>query len=286
MKPLLAACLLWLLGTTVAPAATITVTDCGAVGDGSTINTRAIQQAVDRVAQAGGGTVWIPSGVFLSGTLSLRSHVELHLEPGAILKGSPVLADYERNGRRVGLLYTEDALDVSITGPGSIDGNADSFMDARQAKKMSPQDTQYTRQREHFREVKSGLGDGPVVPLERPYQMIIFLHCRNVTVRDVVIQNSPFWTLHCADCDGVMVSGTRIHNSLMVGNNDGLDCTDCTNVLVTGCDIRTGDDALVFSGYAHHHELPGYRDLPGACQNVVVSNCLLVSRSCAIRIGG
>jgi polygalacturonase len=69
------------------------------------------------------------------------------------------------------------------------------------------------------------LGDGPLVPLDRPYQMIIFSNCKNVTVRDVLITNSPFWTLHVADCDGVIISNIKLWNSLMIPNNDGIDVT-------------------------------------------------------------
>ena len=277
----------WLLLAAVPmQASDHSILDFGAAGDGRTLNTRAIQRAIDRCRDEGGGRAIVPAGVFVTGTLQLRSRVELRLERGAVLRGSTDLADYALDGRRVGLLYTEDAEDVAITGPGDLDGSGDAFMALAEAKKMPPAATQYTRQRDHFREVTAGLGDGPVVPRDRPFQMIIFSNCRNVTVRDARITNAPFWTLHFADCDGVIVNGVRIWNNVMVPNSDGIDCTSCSNVLISGCDIRTGDDALVFGGYDHHFDLPGFHGIRHDSENVVVTNCTLLSRSSAIRIGG
>jgi polygalacturonase len=262
------------------------VRDFGAVGDGRTVDTAAIQKAIDACRDQGGGRVVIPRGVFLSGTLRLHSHIDLHLETGAVLKGSPRLSDYQLDGRMVGLLYSENVEDVKVTGRGQIDGNGDVFMDLGAAKKIDAAGSQYTRQKEHFREVLQGLGDGPVVPLPRPFQMIIFSACRNVTIEDVLITNSPFWTVHFADCDSVRVSGIRLFNNLMVPNGDGLDFTSCRNVIVSDCDIRAGDDAIVFTGYDHHFDLPGFKGIRQASENVTVTNCTLVSRSSAIRVGG
>ncbi len=262
------------------------IRDFGAAGDGKTVDTAAIQKAIDACRDQGGGRVVIPRGVFLSGTLRLHSHIDLHLETGAVLKGSPRLSDYQLDGRMVGLLYSENVEDVKVTGRGQIDGNGDVFMDLGAAKKIDAAGSRYTRQKERFREVREGLGDGPVVPLPRPFQMIIFSDCRNVTLEDVLITNSPFWTVHFADCDSVRVSGIRLFNNLMVPNGDGLDFTSCRNVIVSDCDIRAGDDAIVFTGYDHHFDLPGFKGIRQASENVTVTNCTLVSRSSAIRVGG
>jgi polygalacturonase len=262
------------------------ITQFGATGDGTTLNTAAIQKAIDACTAGGGGTVTVPAGVFLTGTIQLRSGVNLRIEEGGVLKGSSRLEDYQLNGRRVGLLYTQNVRSVSITGEGTIDGNGDFFMDLEHAKRIDSVGTAWTRQKGRFRELLQGVGDGPAVPKERPYQMIIFSDCRDVTVKDIRITNSPFWTLHLADCDGVIVSGLRIWCNLLVPNNDGVDVTSCSNVLISDCDIRTGDDCIAITGYAHHFDLPGYNDLRHPCENITVSNCLLVSRSAAIRIGG
>jgi len=262
------------------------IVDFGAVGDGKTLNTGPIQEAIDRCAATGGGTVYVPPGVFVTGTLRLRSNVDLDIESGGVLKGSAKLEDYYLDGKLVGLIFTQDAENVAITGLGTIDGNGDSFMELDKAKKIDSAGSAFTRQSGRFREVREGLGDGPVVPKQRPFQMIIFSNCRGVTLRDVRITNSPFWTVHCADCDGVIVSGLRISCNMLVPNNDGIDFTSCSNVQMSDCDIRTGDDCIVLTGYDHHFDLPGFKNLKHPSENITITNCTLQSRSAAIRIGG
>jgi hypothetical protein len=286
MRPLLLLAGLSLFVAARLGAESCDIRDFGAVGDGKTVNTTAVQKAIDACRDGGGGRVVVPRGVFVTGTLRLHSHIDLHLETGAVLKGSPDLSDYQLDGRVVGLLYSENVEDVSITGRGQIDGNGDLFMDLTAAKKIDAAGSQYTRQKERFREVREGLGDGPVDPLPRPFQMIIFSACRNVTLEDVLITNSPFWTVHFADCDSVRVKGIRLWNNMMVPNGDGLDFTSCSNVIVSDCDIRAGDDAIVFTGYDHHFDLPGFKGIRHPSENVTVTNCTLVSRSSGIRIGG
>lgn len=260
-------------------AQTYNIKNYGAIGDGKTINTIVIQTAIDSCRANGGGTVLIPAGVFISGTIQLFSNIDLHLEKGAMLKGSEKVSDYYLHGKKVGLIYTENSTNISITGGGGIDGSGDAFMDLNKSKVFDSASVMYTRQKNHFREVLSGLGDGPYVPLEWPFQMIIFSNCKNVTMKDVTITNSPFWTVHLADCDGVVVSGLRIWNDLMVPNNDGIDFTSCSNVEMSDCDIRTGDDAIVATGYAYHFDLPGYNNIRHVSENITVTNCTLVSRS-------
>ncbi len=262
------------------------ITEFGALGDGTTLNTVFIQRAIDRCASAGGGMVEVPPGVFLTGTVQLRSHVNLHVQTGGVLKGSRALEDYMLNGKRVGLLFTENAEDVAITGEGTIDGSGDAFMIAGRSKKIDSAGSAWTRQKSRFREVTMGMDDGPSVPLDRPYQMIIFSNCRRVTLRGVTIVNSPFWTVHCADCDGVIVSGVRIWCDLRVPNNDGIDFTSCSNIQMSDCDIRTGDDCIVLTGYDHHFDLPGFQGMKHPSENATITNCTLQSRSAAIRIGG
>lgn len=258
----------------------------GAVGDGLTLNTKVIQAAIDSCARNSGGQVYVPPGVFVTGTLQLRSNVNLYLESGAVLKGSANLSDYTANGLRVGLIYTHKADNVSITGLGTIDGNDEVFFLWDQAKKIGQEGLKYVRQKKRFREVSSGIGDGPVVPKDRPFQMIIFSECQNVTLRDVTLTRSPFWTLHLADCDGVVISGLKIWNSMLAPNADGIDLTSCSNVLISDCDIRGGDDSIVLTGYDHHFDLPGYRNIRHDSENINVVNCNLQSRSSGIRIGG
>lgn len=264
----------------------------GAVADAKTINTKAIQKAIDACNQNGGGMVYVPPGTFITGTFHLKSNVNLFLENGSMLKGSPHLADYDHFTQPVygltyfGMLYTNNAENVSITGQGSIDGNNQVFHDFNHAKKIDTLTTRFSRQKNNYRKVESGIGDGPVVPdKDRPHQMVIFSNCKNVQVRNVSLLNSPFWTMHFADCDDVLVSGIRLWSGLLVPNADGIDITSSSNVIITDCDIRSGDDALAIVGYDHHFEIPGFSGKKHISENIIVSNCNLQSYSSGIRIG-
>ncbi len=264
------------------------IKDFNAVGDGKTLNTQAIQKTIDECDAKGGGRIVIPAGIFLTGTLQLHSNITLYLQNGARLLGSTDLKDYYLNGERVGLLYTKNCENVKITGDGIIDGNGDSFNYITQRKKFLPPEFKlFTRQKEKYCPDDAGIEDGPVEPhQDRPYQMIIFSNCKNVTVEGVKLKDSPFWMLHLADCDHVLIDKLRIHNNILVANSDGIDCTCCSNVAISNCEIICGDDAIVLNSYSVHFNLPGFQDLKRPSENIVVSNCILMSRSSGIRIGG
>jgi len=116
--------------------------------------------------------------------------------------------------------------------------------------------------------------------------MVLMSGVKNLHIRDITIADTPFWGVHVADSDGITITGVRVRNSLWMANADGLNFTSSSNIVISNCDIIAGDDALAFSGYSVHHELPGYRDIRRVSENVTVSNCLLQSRSAGIRVGG
>lgn len=267
------------------------VKDYGADPTGKNLSTNSIQNTINDCYQKGGGTVYIPAGKFIVGTIVLRSNINLFLEKGSELIGSCNITDYKTykadnfHETHYGIIYAHKEKNVSITGYGTVNGNEEVFFDWDKAKTIEWSGVQNTRQKENFRKVENGIGDGPVTPKERPRQMVIFSECYNVEVTNVNLIKSPFWTLHFADCDGVIVSGVKIWTSLETPNSDGLDITSCSNVIVSNCDIRTGDDAIAITGYAYHFELPGFNNLRNLSQNIVISNCNLQSRSSGIRIG-
>jgi len=268
------------------------ITAFGAVKNSDKVCTKNVQAAIDACNANGGGDVVVPQGIFIIGTVHLKTNVHLYIKSGGILRGSANLGDYELNVPekpynqvRKGMLFTEDADNVSITGEGQIDGCGDSFFETTIAKKLDSAATMYTRQKNRFRHVDNGIGDGPIQPKERPYQMIVFSNCRRVSVKDVFITKSPFWCMHLADCDAVHVSGIRLWTNMLAPNADGIDITSCSNVIIDGCDIRAGDDALAIVGYDHHYEVPGFRHLKHFSGNIIISNCNLQSNSSGIRIG-
>lgn len=271
----------------ITSAQTFDIVKYGSVNDGKTLNTKAIQQAIDDCSKNSGGTVNIPTGVFITGTLYLKSNVHLYLETGAILKGSPNLNDYAPyNEVHYGMLYAIDAENITISGFGNIDGNGDTFFDLTQAKKINREGTKYTRQKENFRKVADGgLGDGPIVPKNRPYQMFIFSNCKKVTLKDILVTTPPFWTMLFADCDGVKVDGIRLWTNMLAPNADGIDIASCNNVTISNCDIRAGDDAIAIFGYDSYFEVPGFKKLRHSSGNILVTGCNLQSYSSGIRIG-
>jgi hypothetical protein len=240
------------------------VREYGARGDGKTMDRAAIQRAIDACASAGGGIVRFSSGVYRSGALRLSSHVVIQLDPGATLQGSPRLEDYYLGKRLVGLILAEDCDGAGIMGSGTIDGSASSFM-------------------EMDRKVEA---DGPLWPRPRPGNTVVFAGCRNFFVRDVTLQNSPFWTLHANGCDNGAITGITVSNDMRVPNNDGIHLTTSRNVRITGCHIRTGDDAIVVTGITDHGPIiPGFVGYRGVSENIVATNCTLASRSCGVRVG-
>jgi polygalacturonase len=271
----------------IAEAQTFDITKFGAVGDGKTLNSEALQKAVDACNVNGGGMVLVPTGVFIIGTVYLKSNVHLYLESGAILRGSANLNDFAPyNKVHLGMLYAENAENITISGPGNIDGNGDTYFDLTKAKKIEWGGTKYTRQKENFRKVEDGgIGDGPIVPKDRPYQMLIFSNCKRVTLRDILVTKASFWTMLFADCDGVLVDGIRLYTNMLAPNADGIDITSGRNITITNCDIRSGDDAIAIVGYASHFEVPGFQDLRHTSENINITNCNLQSYSSGIRIG-
>jgi polygalacturonase len=258
----------------------------GALGDGATLDTAAIEKAITAANAAGGGTVVLPPGTYVSGTLELLSNVTLDLQAGAVLQASPDLEDYgstaaygfgrkygidsSGEGFRVGLIVARQATNVSIVGRGTIDGNGDSFFDLKSIHNGADFDPQFTRQGADYDSPKYGLEFGPVEvgPNGRPGTMIIFSDCRNILVRDVTLSNAPNWTMHLQGSEGAVISGIHIVNDVRIPNNDGIDCMRCKRVQISDCDIRAGDDdfAIVSS------------------EDVHVNNCSLVSLSAAVRL--
>lgn len=225
------------------------VRDYGAEAGGKTLCTGAIQEAIDRCAD-GGGTVYLPPGTWLSGTIRLRSRVTLRLAGGSILLGSPRVEDYpphlpavrsytDRYVRQ-SLIAGEDLQHVAIRGPGILDGHGARF---------------------RWKEYRN-----------RPY-LIRLVGCRDVLVEDVTLRNSAMWMQHYLACDRVRLRNVTVDNHVSY-NNDGLDIDACRDVSVSGCMIDSDDDALCLKS-----------TLDRACENVTVTNCVLSSHCNAIKMG-
>lgn len=194
------------------------ITFYGAIGDAKTMSTGAIQKAIDACAAAGGGTVLIPSGEFVTGSLTLKSKVHLHLVRGAMLVGSRELEDYTDGV----LILARDAKDASIDGDGVINGSGRHFWDSDRH------------------------------PLSRPDGLIKFVGCEGISVKSVRLINSPKFTVVIDDCRRVSVDGVTIRNSLDSPNTDGIDVVNSSDVVISGSSIETGDDAVCLKSTKHH----------------------------------
>jgi len=287
MKRKVIFCFLLMCGCVSAEPAVYNVIDFGARNNGTDLTTSQIQKAIDQCFLEGGGTVYVPRGEYMVGTINLRSNVEFHLEKGAVIKASTDLKQYQvHNEQPAGLFYTEDSENVSITGQGKIWGRGIDFMYPDSAKVIRGEVNKYIRQKYDFRKVEKGIGDGPLMPKDRYHQMIIFSNCRNVRLSDIECVDAPYWTILIVHCDRIFITGLSVNNNLLIPNNDGMDIVSCSNVNVSDCIITCGDDAIVLAGYAHHYGDPGFKDIMKPSQHINVSNCILQSRSSGIRIGG
>ncbi len=255
------------------------VRERGAKGNGRDLDTAALQGAIDACHAAGGGTVRVPAGTYLTKPLELRSFVTLHLEAGATILGSPRLEDYPVEGRdasgeseRAGVVTCRDAERVAIVGRGTIDGNAMAFHDPTRQHDSGDFDRRLTRQGERFMPKGVLFEHGPIAHGERPGNLVRFFGCRDVLVHGVTIANSPTWTSHYRRCENVQIDSVRIHSEASgkrVPNDDGIDLVECDDVRILGCDIDTGDDCIALFG----------------SQRVIVSGCTFSTRSVAIRVG-
>jgi polygalacturonase len=257
-------------------AATVSIADHGARNDGHTINTPAIQAAVDECAGKGGGTVLVPPGVWVTGSVQLKSHVALRLEPGAVLKGSSDLADYPPNGFRHlemgetrSLLWAIGQADVTLTGAGTIELVDRPFFNWDLLRTGLPAEKDAQLQDWQRQQCV-------VTALDRPNQPIFFHDCHQVRLDGITIRNSPCWTVVLSCCVDVQVHGVRIDNNLQVPNNDGLHFSGSKNIVVSDCIIRGGDDSLAFTGITNPDSV---------CENITVTNCILTSRSAGVRLG-
>ncbi|MCR4617858.1 MAG: glycoside hydrolase family 28 protein [Lachnospiraceae bacterium] len=246
------------------------ILDYGAVGDGSTLCTKNIQAAID-AATLNGGTVLIPAGNFLSGSIRLKSNIDLHLEQGARLISSIRQEDmidfskeFEDDNADTGweggvFLFAYHEKNISITGQGIIDGQGrESFYDD---------------------DSDGGLHECPLAVKGFRPRMSFLEDVENLTVKDVTFYDSAFWTLHMAGCKNVLIDGIRIYNNECGPNNDGIDPDCCQNVIIRGCIIYAGDDSIVLKT-----TMPMAKKY-GDCKNILIQNCIMRSHCSALKIG-
>jgi len=259
------------------------------------LSTIAIQKAVDECYTAGGGRVVVPTGIFVTGSFILKSNVNLYLEQGAELSGSENIQDYTVGDITHGLIYCEDAVNVAISGSGTINGNGTKFYMPDKTQGSAEFDKSVIRQKDNYMPEGTFFTDGPLVRISNPGICLAFFNCTNVSITGITIKDTPFWATRFNYCDGVLIDGITILNNPLVPNNDGIHCSTSRNIRISNCNVIAGDDAIVVTGFSRDTEVPGYNSseqdnhLYGNktvyAENVAVTNCQLKSSSVGIRIG-
>jgi polygalacturonase len=269
------------------------ITDFGAVR--GKLSTFFIQKAIDACFAAGGGRVIIPAGTFISGGITLKSNVNLYLEQGAELSGSQNIEDYPAGDISHGLVYCEDAINVAISGSGTINGNGTRFYKSDSTQGSGEFEKGGIRQREKYMPKGTFFTDGPLERISNPGMSIVFFNCTNISLTGITIRDTPFWATRFNYCDGLLIDGITILNNTLVPNNDGIHCSTSRNIRITNCNIVAGDDAIAITGFSKDTEIKGFNSNEQSnhtygnktiyAENVTVTNCQLKSSSVGIRIG-
>lgn len=256
--------------------ADFSIADFGAVADGTTLNTEAIDRTI-AAASAVGGRVVIPAGgTYLSGSILLRGAIEFHLEEGSHLKASDRYEDYLHHHQipeitrgtvveevlpQRSFISAFEAHGLSITGKGIIDGNADGFIAERG---------------QYIHSMRGPVG-GRSQYLERPFT-IFLIGCDAVDIHDVTIKDPAFWALRLTGCNDSAITGISILTDLMVPNADGIDIDRCHNVQITHCTLITADDCISLKSCCGTSQY-------GAVKNIYIAHCFMKTTSGAITLG-
>jgi len=248
------------------------VVDYGAKGDGKSLCTRSIQNAVDACSAAGGGTVHLPAGKYLSGAIFLKSNVTLNISEGATLLASTNFEDFPTfkpnwsilsdDTRRSSLITGIDLENIAVTGRGTLNGRGQPWWEALRKDK----NIKDTREK--------------ILTYGRP-RVINLYRCQNILIRDVTIVDSPSWTVHPVGCENLIVDGISIINPESGPNTDGVNPESCRNVRISNCFIDTGDDCITLkSGKDEEGRLKAK-----PTENVTITNCVMYKGHGAIVIG-
>jgi polygalacturonase len=245
----------------------------GAANDGKTLNTKAIQRAIDEANKNNGGVVVFPKGKFLSGSIILKSGVELMFEEGSILMGSTNPLDYQKleienapvsqktdDNSKLALILAYNSIDISISGSGTIDGQGRELalaIDSLHQMGITVDPNYKIRPSETMRP-----------------KILNFMKCENVHISGVTIQNSSCWVQTYELCMNVSIDNVKVV-SRAYWNNDGIDITDCKKVRITNCDINSADDGICLKSY-----YTGY-----FCDDIYIANCSVRSSASAIKFG-
>lgn len=288
----------------VFPDYTVSILDYGAIGDGQTLNTDAIAEAIAAVSEKGGGRVVIPRGLWLTGPIVLKSNINIHAEAGALVTFSknkdlyPLIESYFeglKTARCLSPIYGRDLENIALTGEGIFDGSGEVW---RQVKREKMTDKQWKKlltsggivnekgnewyPSESFlkgKEARASKGAWfsdniedyePYKDFHRPV-LVSLINCKKVLLDGPVFQNSAAWCIHPLMCENLTVRNINVRNPWYSQNGDGIDIESCKNSVVYNCTFDVGDDAICIKSGKDQEG----RDRGMSTENLVVKNCVV-----------
>ncbi len=264
------------------------IADYGAVGDGVTKNTDAIKKTIAACAKAGGGTVWVPAGRFLTGPIELKSNITLHVDGGARILFSQDASDYATvQSRWYGIeqhgfspcISARDCENIAITGRGIVDGQGRYWWKLFQQKPQERPEYVRKRRAEFMRLTREKFGHDQT-RFGRP-QLVQFRNCRNVLLQGVTFARGAFWVVGPLYCENVTIDGISIISPADSPNTDALGIDSCKNVRISNSYFDAGDDCVVIKAGRDEDG----RRVNRPSENITISNCIMAHGHGGVVIG-
>ena len=281
----------------------VSIADCGGVGDGITLNTKAFQTAMNLLSAKGGGTLLVPFGVWYTGPIVFQSNINLHLDKGALILFTTDLNAYPlvhtsfeglETRRCQSPISGRNLTNIAITGEGAINGSGEAWRPLKKAKvteshwkavvksggvlktpdywfpsAKSLKGEQMSEQNLNVpRRELTELQWDSIKDFMRPV-MVSFIECKNVLLQGVLFENSPSWNIHPLMCENVIIDGVFIRNPAYAQNGDGLDLESCKNAIIVNSTLDVGDDAICLKSGKDENG----RKRARPTENVIVDNC-------------
>lgn len=291
----------FLIMSSIVFSKTIDVTGSGAINDGVFSNTKIINEVIKSLSKEGGGTLYFPSGVYLTGPIILRSNVAIYVDAGATIKFSDDFSEYTPfvEMRYEGvvmksfmpLFYAYEEENITIKGEGTIDGNGKKWWYGTFILEGAYKDNLLEKEIERYRKMWDK--ENPDFSLEESSDWKRTLNkkyfrpplfqtykCKNITVSGLTFINSPFWTINPEFCENVKIQGITINNP-DAPNTDGVNPSSCKNVMISNCNINVGDDCITLKS---GRDLQG-REFGVPCENITITNCIMMAGHGGVVIG-
>lgn len=288
----------------VIPSRTVSIVDFGGIGDGVASNTKAFADAIASLSEKGGGHLIVPAGIWFTGPIALKSNIDLHITPNAIILFDPDVNLYPiiktvfegLDTRRCESPISGEGLEnISITGGGTIDGSGDAWRAVKKSKLTSSEwkkkiasggvlnekkNCWYPNegflkgeQMSDMNVPKNDLTDeqwNEIKSFLRPV-MISLRNCENVLLEDVTFQNSPSWNIHPLMCKKIIIKNITVRNPWYAQNGDGIDIDSCEDVLLVDSSFDVGDDGICIKSGKDEDG----RKRAKPCRNLIVDNCFV-----------